>query len=112
VDHAEIARTESALREVNEAIATIASRFQAEETDFVCECADPDCADRMAVDLDDYEDVRTKPTRFLLAPGHGEPAVERVVERTEEFDVVEKVAPEAAAVARALNPRTAQLWMT
>jgi hypothetical protein len=102
-----MARTESAYREVNEAIATIASRFQAEETDFVCECADPDCADRITVDLDDYEDVRTSPTRFLLAPGHGEPAVERVVERTEQFDVVEKVAPGAAAVARALNPRTA-----
>ena len=73
----------------------------------MCECADPDCADRMTVDLDDYEDVRTTPTRFLLAPGHGEPAVEHVVERTEEFDIVEKVAPAAAAVARALDPRTA-----
>ena len=102
-----MARTESAFREVNEAIATVATRFQAEETDFVCECADPDCADRMTVDLDDYEDVRTTPTRFLLAPGHGEPAVEHVVERTEEFDIVEKVAPAAAAVARGLDPRTA-----
>jgi hypothetical protein len=106
VDQAEKARTESAYREVNEAIATTASRFRAEETDFLCECADPDCADRMTVDLDDYEDVRAEPTRFLLAPGHGESSIERVVERTEEFDVVEKVSPEAATVARALNPRT------
>jgi hypothetical protein len=107
VDHAEKARTESAFREVNEAIATTASRFEAEETDFVCECADPDCADRMTVDLDEYEGVRAEPTRFLLAPGHGESSIERVVEQTEEFDVVEKVAPDAAAVARALNPRAA-----
>jgi hypothetical protein len=92
---------------VNEAIATTASRFEAEETDFVCECADPDCADRMTVDLDEYEGVRAEPTRFLLAPGHGESSIERVVEQTEEFDVVEKVAPDAAAVARALNPRAA-----
>ena len=107
MDHAEKARTESAFREVNEAIATTAARFQAEETDFVCECAEPDCADRMTVDLDEYEGVRAEPTRFLLAPGHGESSIERVVERTEEFDVVEKVAPDAAAVARALNPRAA-----
>jgi hypothetical protein len=107
MNHTEMARTESAFREVNEAIATTASRFDADETDFVCECADPDCADRMRVELDDYEEVRAEPTRFLLAPGHGEPTVERVVERTAEFDVVEKVAPAAADVARALNPRAA-----
>ena len=105
MDEAEMARTESAFREVNEAIANAASKFQAEETDFVCECADPDCAHRMTVELEDYEDVRAEPTQFLLAPGHGEPDVERVLERTDEFDVVDKVEPTAAAVARALNPR-------
>jgi len=104
-EHARLARTESAFREVNEAIASTAARFEAEETDFICECADPDCADRMTVELDDYEDVRAEPTRFLLAPGHGEPEVECVVESTDEFDIVEKVAPAAAAVARTLNPR-------
>ena len=65
MDEAEMARTESAFREVNEAIANAASKFQAEETDFVCECADPDCAHRMTVELEDYEDVRTEPTQFL-----------------------------------------------
>ena len=107
MDKAGMARTESAFREVNEAIATTAARFQAEETDFVCECADADCTHRVTVDLDDYEDVRAEPTYFLLAPGHGEPSVEEVVERAGEFDVVEKTAPEAADVARALNPRAA-----
>ncbi|MFL5926500.1 MAG: hypothetical protein ACJ77E_06145 [Gaiellaceae bacterium] len=107
MNHTEMARTESAFREVNEAIATTASRFEADETDFVCECADPDCADRMTVDLDDYEEVRARPTRFLLAPGHCEPTVERVVERAETFDIVEKFAPAAAATARALDPRAA-----
>src|SRR5436305_10720947 len=105
MDEAEMARTESAFREVNEAIANAASRFDAEETDFVCECADPDCAHRMTVELEDYEEVRSEPTQFLLAPGHHEPEVERVVERTAEFDVVDKVEPAAAEVARRLNPR-------
>ena len=68
-----MARTESAFREVNEAIATTAARFDADETDFVCECADPACAHRLNADLDDYEEVRSEPTRFMLAPGHEEP---------------------------------------
>jgi hypothetical protein len=107
MDHADVARTESAFREVNEAIARTAARFDAEETDLICECADPDCADRMTVDLEDYEEVRSEPTRFLLAPGHDEPSIEQIVERTDEFEVVDKVAPGAARVARALNPRAA-----
>jgi hypothetical protein len=107
MDEAEMARTESAFREVNEAIASTAAKFAAEETDFVCECADPECADRMTVDLEEYEEVRARPTVFLLAPGHGEEKVEQVVEERGEFDIVEKVAPIAAAVATALNPRVA-----
>lgn len=102
-----MARTESAFREVNEAIAQTAERFEAEETDFICECSDPSCAHRMTVALEDYDDVREKPTHFLLAPGHHEPAVERIVERTGEFDVVDKFSPIAAAISRSLNPRAA-----
>jgi hypothetical protein len=105
MDEARMARTESAFREVNEAIAKAASRFDVDETDFVCECADPDCAHRVTADLEDYEEVRTEATHFLLAPGHGNGDVERLVERTDEFDVVDKVEPAAADVARALNPR-------
>ena len=62
---------------------------------------------RMTVDLEEYEEVRARPTQFLLAPGHGEEKVEQVVEERGEFDIVDKVAPIAAAVARALNPRVA-----
>lgn len=53
MDQGNMARTESAFREVNEAIAGTAARFDAEETDFICECADPDCADRVTIDLED-----------------------------------------------------------
>jgi hypothetical protein len=102
-----MARTESAFREVNEAIAETAVRFDAEEADFICECADPQCADRVSAELDEYEDVRSDGTHFLLAPGHLEPAVERVVEHGDGFDVVEKVAPMMARIVRRLNPRTA-----
>jgi hypothetical protein len=105
MDQRRMARTEAAFREVNEAIAETAARFEAEEADFVCECADPRCAHRVTAALEDYEEVRSEPTHFLLAPGHHKPEVEQVVERTGEFDVVEKVTPLMARIVRRLNPR-------
>ena len=102
-----MARTEAAFREVNEAIAITAARFEAVEADFICECADPECADRVTVELEEYEDVRSEATHFLLAPDHHEPEVEQIVARTGEFDVVEKVAPVMARIVRRLNPRAA-----
>jgi hypothetical protein len=106
MDQARMARTESAFREVNEAIAGTAARFQADEADFICECSDPRCAHRVSAELEEYEEVRSEPTQFLLAPGHHEPQVERIVEHTAEFDVVEKVSPRMRRIVRRLNPRT------
>lgn len=106
MDQARMARTEAAFREVNEAIAETAARFDTEEADFICECADPRCAHRVSARLEEYEEVRSDATRFLLAPGHHEPKAERVIERTEDFDVVEKVVPLMRRIVRRLNPRT------
>jgi hypothetical protein len=106
MDEAKMARTESAFREVNEAIAKTAVRFEAEEAEFVCECADPECAHRVTAELDDYEEVREKPTRFILAPGHDEPEIERVVDSEGEYVVVEKFGETIRRIVRRLNPRT------
>jgi hypothetical protein len=103
----QLARNEAVFREVNEAIAAAAERFEADETEFVCECGDVSCADRITADLDAYEDVRQHPTRFILLEGHERHEVERVVERRPEYAVVEKVERSAAAVARRLDPRAA-----
>jgi hypothetical protein len=105
MDQARMARTESAFREVNEAIADTATRFLSEEAEFVCECADPHCADRVTAELEEYNEVRSEGTYFILATDHHEPTVERVVERTGAFEVVEKTAPIMARIARRLNPR-------
>jgi hypothetical protein len=105
MDQERMARTEAAFREVNEAIAETASRFDAEEADFLCECADPQCAHRVTAELEEYEEVRSEPTHFLLAPGHHVPKVERIVEQTSELEVVAKVAPRMVRIVRRLNPR-------
>jgi hypothetical protein len=105
MDETRMARTESAFRELNEAIEQTALRLDADKATFVCECADPQCAHRVTAELDDYESLREEPTHFLVAPGHDKPEIERVVERNDDYDVVEKVGATISRIVRALNPR-------
>ena len=107
MDKERIAKTESVFREVNEAIAKTAEHLEADETDFVCECANAECADRITAELDEYDEIREDPTRFILVPGHQEPAVERIVERTGRYAVVEKFDRTVVQIVRRLNPRAA-----
>ncbi|MFL5910265.1 MAG: hypothetical protein ACJ768_06835 [Gaiellaceae bacterium] len=102
------AQTESAFREVNERIAENAERFDAESTEFICECADPDCIHRVEASLEEYEEVREDGATFLLAPGHGDGSIERVVEHRGHFMIVEKVHAAARAIVRRLDPRAAE----
>lgn len=100
-----IGTTESIFRSVNERIAESAERFDAESAEFVCECDERSCTDRVAASLDEYEGVRAEATRFLLAPGHDNDRVERVIVRRHRFCVVEKFDQTVAATVRRLNPR-------
>jgi hypothetical protein len=100
-----LATTEAIFRNVNERIAESAQRFDADEAEFVCECDDRSCTHLLETSLDDYERVRAKPTRFLLAPGHENEAIEKVVERRRRFHVVDKFERTVAETVRRLNPR-------
>jgi hypothetical protein len=100
------ARTESLFRDVNERIAESAQRFEADTTQFVCECADPNCTHRLQATLEEYEDVRNDGATFMLEPGHEHDDIERVVERLGRFHVVEKVQRTVRATVLRLNPRT------
>jgi hypothetical protein len=100
-----IARTESVFREVNERIAEITERFNASETAFVCECADPACTERIDATLDEYEHAREQGTTFLLVPGHEDERIEAVVELGSDHAVVEKRHPAIVPLALALDPR-------
>ena len=100
-----IATTEAIFRSVNERIAESAERFDSTETEFVCECEDRSCTHRLEASLDEYERVRAHPTHFLLAPGHENDRVERVVARRGHYWIVEKFERTVAATVRRLNPR-------
>ena len=100
-----IAKTESLFRDVNERIAESAQGFESDEASFVCECADPECTERVEAPLDAYEEVRAYGMHFLLVPGHENDRVEKVVERRQRYNVVRKVNGIVAAWARKLDPR-------
>jgi hypothetical protein len=101
-----IARTESLFRSVNERIAETAERFDSPSAEFVCECSDQSCTDRLEANLEEYEEVRENGTHFLVRPGHEDTRVERVVERRgNRHAVVEKFDEAVARIVRRLDPR-------
>jgi hypothetical protein len=101
-----IARTEALFRDVNERIAESAEGFDAEHADFVCECGDQTCTERIPASLDEYERARTDGTHFIVRPGHEDQRVERIVERDgKRLAIVEKFQARVAAIVRRLDPR-------
>lgn len=97
------ARTQSLFREVNERIESI-GKDRRIEGEVLCECAQPDCTKALPLTLEEYEAVRRIPTHFFVAPGHDMPAIERVVEESERYMVVEKFGEGGKAAVR-LDPR-------
>jgi hypothetical protein len=104
-DHVRRATTEALFRDVNERIAESAERFEATETEFVCECSDPNCTHRVPASLVDYERVREDPATFLVAPGHEQGDIERIVSDRGRFRVVEKIQAAVRRTVLRLDPR-------
>jgi hypothetical protein len=101
------ARNEALFREVNERIEDLDDQLASGGTaEFVCECADGACTERIMVRLATYERVRGDPYLFLLAPGHERPELEQVVEQGDGFVIVRKDTPTSARIARQTDPRS------
>ena len=101
------AQNQALFRSVNEKVEEINSVFDElvhDSIEWVCECADTDCDTRVEATLTEYESVRGKPTTFIVSPGHIYPEIERIVEQTERYDVVEKIG-RAAEIAAEFNER-------
>ena len=103
----QIGVNEALFREVNERMEDLSRTFgNGQFTDFICECGDAQCTERLQMSLAEYEAVRAEPTYFAVAEGHVVPDIERVVEKHDRYTVVEKVDPEAAQAAEARDPRS------
>lgn len=101
-----LAENEALFREVNERVEAIAARQGDDDHvyEFYCECANTDCTMHVRATLAAYESVRASGRRFLIKPEHALPEVEDVVERTDEWWVIEKRG-DAGAYAEHLDPR-------
>ena len=91
---------------MNERIAESAERFDADETKFVCECADPTCMHRVEATLEEYERVREDGGDLpRSSTGHEDERIEAIVRADGDRAVVAKRHPLVAPFARRLNPR-------
>jgi hypothetical protein len=84
-----LAENESFFRRINERLEELEPE-SATSLVVLCECADPDCAQRLAILHTEYDAVRADAAQFVVAHGHANPEIESVVSRTDRFDVVRK----------------------
>ena len=88
-----LAQNETIFRQVNEYVRAAEEQMRHDDPRFICECADIDCSAQIAVTLDEYRTIRTNAARFLVASGHVDERIERVVDGGRGYQVVEKVGP-------------------
>ena len=96
------AKNQSLFREVNERIEELRPGEMVIE--FACECSNTECTASLALSDNECESVRRFPTHFIVMPGHELDEVERVVQRNERYEVVEKFGAGGPAAVR-LDPR-------
>ncbi len=101
-----IGENESRFREINERLQADLRRIPDDggTSDFVCECGREDCADPVALTIQEYEEVRSDALLFALVPGHQFEDSEDVLATTDRYVVVRKK-PETAPIVEAANPR-------
>jgi hypothetical protein len=89
------ARNQSLFREVNERVKDVNDNFHVftAVNEWVCECANDTCVERIEMASQEYEHVRGDGTRFFVAPSseHVWLDVEQVTERHANYWVVEKI---------------------
>jgi hypothetical protein len=97
---------EAFFRELNERLEqhAVDKRVDSDSFEIVCECSLETCTQRLRLTFADYEAVRTHETWFILAAGHADLGVERIVSSTAGYEIVEKLGI-AAAVAADSDPR-------
>ena len=101
------AKNQSLFREINERIESLNEAFgdMLPVSEWVCECADDTCVERIVMTVEAYEKIRAHPARFPILAGHEVPVVEKIVERHNGYVVVEKLG-EAKTIATSLDPRS------
>jgi len=95
-----VARNEELFQIVNRQIEKLEKTLAGPRKTFsmVCECGKKHCLDGFDVEPAVYQRVRANPLLFFVVPGHEDSQVEKVIERTPQYLVVEKVGRAAEVV--------------
>ena len=93
-----VARNEELFQVVNRQIVKLEETLGTRTFAMVCECGKKHCLDGFDVEAVVYQRVRTNPLLFFVVPGHEDQQVEKVLERTPQYLVVEKVGRAAEVV--------------
>ncbi|HEX7256367.1 MAG TPA: hypothetical protein VF236_10610 [Gaiellaceae bacterium] len=103
-----IGKNEAIFREVNERLRELGEGFSlvSEVAEFVCECGDASCTERIQLPLGEYERVRSDPKWFVVVPGHEAPDYERTIAETDDYLIVEKLPGGPAGIAIREDPRS------
>lgn len=58
---------------------------------YICECLDMSCTERIAMPHAEYRQIRRHPTEFIVLDGHQDLQVEEVVHRDTRWIIVRKI---------------------
>jgi len=83
-----LAKNETFFREANELIQQETLGWQQQQ--FMCECSNRGCVNRVVLTKPEYEHVRAESDQFFVVPGHENGEVELVVERHPSYLIVAK----------------------
>lgn len=101
-----LAQNEALFREVNERVNDLAPEHGVPSlTEYLCECANPDCTFRIRIDPSEYEVVRRDPRQFIVLPLHFTPEIEVLTGKHEHYWTVRKTG-EAGEYVEHLDPRS------
>lgn len=108
IDHREkgVIRNEALFREVNERIEDVSAEVSRSEfIDFVCECGEEACIEKIQMSREEYEKVRAVSDHFAIKPGHEHPDFERIIDLRDRYVIIDKVG-QAQDIANRTDPRT------
>jgi len=91
------AKNEALFRSLNERVRQVTDTLPLDgiadderPDEYLCECADDACMERIKLTRAEYESLRSSPIQFAVRPDHVVPDIETVVAANERFMVVRK----------------------
>jgi hypothetical protein len=102
------AANQTLFREINERVKELNEGFSLVIPlgEWICECANDTCTDKVAMSTEEYEEIRSDGVRFFVAPSdeHVWPDVERVTDRNDRYWILVKFG-HAGELAKSADPR-------